>query len=43
VLQGEALSVTANIQTQAIPEPASWLLLVAGVGVLTLSARRRRI
>ena len=42
-LQGEALSVTANIQTQAIPEPASWLLLVAGVGALTLSARRRRI
>ncbi len=34
--------ITADVTTIAVPEPASWALLVAGFGMIGFAARRRR-
>jgi hypothetical protein len=38
---GASLSAVTTVQTQAVPEPSAWLLLVAGLGALGFCARRR--
>ena len=42
-VRGDAVSATLGIDNiEAIPEPATWGLLVLGAGVCAAAARRRR-
>lgn len=41
VYYDDATAVNFTVTTQTIPEPASWVLMIAGFGLVGLAARRR--